>query len=110
MKLSDVTVQNIKSFFTGYARFYYDKIAGLPTHTKEQIFYRIYICRDICIPFGKCKICTCPAIEKSYSTQSCNPQEFPDLLNKEGWLKYKEENNISQETIDLVKVEVEKLF
>lgn len=110
MKLEEITLSNIKSFIQGYARFYLDKISLLPTYRKEQVFYRIYTCRDTCIPFGKCEKCNCPAIEKAYATSSCNKSKFTDLLSKEKWEEYKIENFIDEELLLTIITEVQKIF
>jgi hypothetical protein len=110
VELSEINLKNIKSFFQGHARAYLDKICLLPLYTKEQVFYRIYICKDTCIPFHKCEKCTCPAIEKSYATASCNLQKFPNLMPKIEWEEYKLTNNISEEIIAKILREVGLIF
>ena len=110
MKVEDITIGNIKSFIQGHSRFYLDKISLLPTFKKEQVFYRIYICRDTCIPFKKCEVCKCPAIKKSYADASCNLEKFPNLMGQVEWEKYKVEHNLSQENISNILQEVESLF
>jgi hypothetical protein len=110
MKLQEITLKNIKSFIQGHARAYLDKIRLLPLHTREQAFYRMYVCRDTCIPFGKCEICQCPAIKKSYATKSCNIDKFPDLMSEIEWRQYKLDNNIDESVISAVLAEVDAIF
>lgn len=110
MELKEITLSNIKSFFQGYARHYLDKITLLPLYTKEQVFYRIYTCRETCVPFHKCEKCTCPAIEKSYATMSCNLQKFPNLMPKKEWEEFKIINGIDDKVISTIHEEVENIF
>lgn len=110
MKLEEITLKNIKSFFQGYARHYLDQICLLPLYTREQVFYRIYTCRETCIPFSKCEKCTCPAIEKSYATASCNLRKFPNLMSKIEWERFKLINKIDSQVLSEVMKEVELIF
>jgi hypothetical protein len=110
VKLEEITLSNIKSFFQGHARAYLDKISLLPLYTKEQVFYRIYVCRESCVPYKKCERCKCPALKKSYSTKSCSEDKFPDLMSQLEWEQYKINNGIDEETIQLVMEEVELIF
>lgn len=110
MELQEITFKNIKSFIQGHARAYLDKIRLLPLHTREQAFYRMYVCKDSCIPFKKCEICECSAIKKSYATKSCNKDKFPDLMSEAEWSKYKLDNNIDENVISAVLSEVEAIF
>lgn len=110
MELSEITLKNIKSFIQGYARSYLDKICLLPLHIREQVFYRIYTCSETCIPFHKCEKCKCPAIEKSYSTTSCNLDKFPNLMPKIEWEEYKINKGISDEVIAVILEKVRLIF
>lgn len=94
MKISDITAAKIKSFIEGYTKYYYDHVFGLPEYIKEQVYYRLYTCRDTCLVSGECENCTCPTIKKSYATKSCNKNKFPDLMSYGEWEKFKEENNL----------------
>ena len=54
-----------------------------------------WVCKDECVKYGKCRYCLCDLPGKFYVTESCNKGErFPDLMDEESWMKYKEENNI----------------
>lgn len=110
MKLEEITISNIKSFIQGHARSYLDKISLLQPHLREQVFYRIYTCRETCIPFKNCERCNCPAIKKSYATASCNLDKFPNLMPKVEWEEYKLLNNIEESVISTILQEVEKIF
>lgn len=110
MKLEEITLSNIKSFFQGQARAYLDKIDLFPLHKKEQVFYRIYLCRDSCVPFKYCTECRCPALKKSYATKSCNLEKFPDLMGEKEWTDYKLKKNINEKLLVQIMNEVDKIF
>lgn len=110
MKLEDVTLSNIKSFFQGYARSYLDIVCLLPHYTKEQVFYRIYVCKETCVPYKQCEVCKCDAIKKSYSTKSCSPDKFPNLMSKLDWERYKIDKKIDEKIISKIMVEVDLIF
>lgn len=91
MKAKDIfNIKNIASFIEGHAMKFYDNLVGLPIHTKDQIAYRLYKCKDDCLVKGECKYCGCPPEDKAFVKESCNNGErFPDLMNEEEWTKYK---------------------
>lgn len=101
MKLSDITLKNIKAFIEGNSKMWYDKLVGLPTHLKEQIQYRASKCTD-CIEIGHkekgpgtCKECGCKIPGKWFVKKSCNKgKRFPDLMENKEWYEYKRKNNI----------------
>lgn len=95
MKLSDITLKNIKAFIQGNVRMLGDKWDLVDPHVQEQVAYRGAICKDSCLAKGKCEVCGCSVPGKLYVTKSCNKgSKFPDLMGKEDWEKYKKENNI----------------
>jgi len=94
MKISEITGSKIKSFVQGYSRYYFDNMFGLPEYIKEQVYYRLYKCKDTCLISGSCEICNCPTIKKSYATGSCNPAKFPDLMSNGEWSEFKKTNNV----------------
>lgn len=97
MKAKDIfNIKNISSFIEGHARLFYDKLVGLPQHEREQIAWRLTLCKDDCLVTGKCKVCTCPPEKKMFVRESCNNGErFPDIMGKEEWEQYKIDNNIN---------------
>lgn len=112
MKKNKYTPKNIESFIQGYSRYYADNIFGLAIHIKQQVAYRLYICKDTCLSkaedgsVGRCEICTCPTIQKAYATASCNLDKFPDIMDKKSWNEFMKENDLTdkitsiQEEID----------
>ena len=101
MKLSDITLTNIKAFISGYSKMWYDQFIGLPVHLQEQITYRSTKCPD-CVEVGHkevgpntCKECGCSLPGKWFVTTSCNKgKRFPDLMDKISWDEFKRKNNI----------------
>lgn len=90
----------INDFITGNLRYYKNKFLGQPEYLKEQVFYRLYKCKDDCLPQGKCVYCSCPPHKKSWVTSSCNKEErFPGLLDSDEWDKFKKDNKIDIDTI-----------
>ena len=90
-----ITLNNILSFFQGNIRMLGDRFSTLPRYRKEQIMYRMDICKDSCLPHGKCPECGCSLPGKWYSDKSCNKgKKFPDLMGPVEWTKYKQENNL----------------
>lgn len=105
-----ITPKNIKSFFQGYSRYYYDNIFGLAPHIKQQVTYRIWTCRDTCLMGqGKCEVCGCPTIQKAYATKACNPAKFPDLMDKTSWDEFMKTHGITDE-IEYMQEEVDRLI
>ena len=89
-----ITTQNIFNYIEGNGRLILNKLGLSQPHIKEQVAYRLLTCKDDCVPNGICKICRCPLPDRAFSTQSCNLERFPNLMNEEDWFKYKEENGI----------------
>lgn len=88
-------MNKIFQFAQGNIRLLGDEFNLLPKHLKEQVRYRSEVCKDECVKYGKCRYCLCDLPGKFYVTESCNKGErFPDLMDEESWMKYKEENNI----------------
>jgi len=90
-----ITSQHIFNFIEGNTRMFTDSLGFQPQHIKEQVAYRLLMCKDDCVKDGYCKHCQCPLPNRAYATDSCNKGErFPDLMKKVEWDKYKEENGI----------------
>ena len=95
MKLSDITLKNIKAYIEGNTRMLGDNFGIVDEHIKEQVAYRATICKE-CVDAGKCTYCGCKVPGKLYVKESCNKGErFPNLMSKEDWEKFKNENNIN---------------
>jgi len=94
MKLSDITLKNVKAFIQGNARLLGDRFGMVDKHVQEQVAWRATLCTD-CAEAGECKVCGCSVPGKWYVNKSCNDGErFPDMMDAETWEKYKNENNI----------------
>tara|TARA_B100001287_G_scaffold276542_1_gene287804 strand:+ start:626 stop:937 length:312 start_codon:yes stop_codon:yes gene_type:complete len=90
-----ITLKNIYSFFEGNLRMIGDKFNTLPRYKKEQIMYRVNLCKDSCLPLGKCPECGCSLPGKWYASKSCNKgKKFPDMMDKEEWVNFKFKNGL----------------
>jgi hypothetical protein len=93
-------VEKIVSYVEGNLKMLADKFQLLDWHKKEQVLYRMNVCKHTCLPKGKCEVCGCTVPNKMYSMYSCDTKKFPDMMGKEEWEKYKKENNIHVQRID----------
>lgn len=101
MKIKDIfNTKNIVSFVEGNYKYALDKFKGSKEHIKEQVYYRMYICKDSCVVNNRCDYCGCPPGKKAFVRESCNNSErFPDLMSKKQWDSFKEEKEIDIEYI-----------
>lgn len=96
MYLMKVTKNNISSFIEGNWFYYKDKLVGSPRYIVEQVYYRLFLCKDDCVPNNACIYCTCPPVKKSWVQKSCNGGvRFPDQMDKDTWEEFKITNNIN---------------
>jgi len=89
-----ITLHNIKSFIEGNVQLGLEELGLQPLHVQEQIAYRRLVCKDDCAKTNECIVCGCDFKGKTSVKESCNPDRFPDLMNKLEWDKYKETNEI----------------
>lgn len=89
-----ITLHNIKSFLEGNLQLGLEQLNLQPQHIQEQIAYRRLICKNDCAIKNECIICGCDFKGKTSVKESCNPDRFPDLMNKVEWELYKKENDI----------------
>lgn len=101
-KGESITANKIKSFIQGHSLYQLDKRFNiLSEHKKEQVFYRMFLCKDTCLKEGKCKSCGCDTperfyIDKEYETRQCI---FPDFMGKDIWEQFKKINQIDVNNI-----------
>lgn len=88
-------LNKVKEYIEGNVKYYKDKFFNSADFIKEQIYFRLNECKDDCLIENKCRNCTCPPRKKVWVSNSCNPNRFPDLMNKPDWEAYKEEHNIN---------------
>lgn len=87
-------IKKIFQFIEGNLKLLGDKFDLLSEHQKEQVLYRLEICKNDCLVEKKCLYCGCSFPGKLYVKKSCNNNErFPDMMNSIEWDKYKEEQN-----------------
>ena len=90
----EITLSNIYNFIEGNTRLLTKTLQ--PQHIKEQISYRLLICKDDCAKQKECVKCGCEYPDRAYSKQSCNTDRFPDFLSKLEWEEFKIKNKISE--------------
>jgi len=94
-KKPEISLKNILSYTEGNLKFIFDKFGLFPQHKKEQVLWRLYKCKDTCIPDGACQYCGCKPHRKAFVNKSCNNEEiFPDMLNEQQWEEYKKIHKI----------------
>lgn len=95
MKLREVaTTKNVKSFLQAHKNMFLDKFSWFPKHKKEQVMYRLVVCKDDCVPQGKCIRCGCPPEKKAFAELSCNLERFPNMMDLDEWEEFKMEHDI----------------
>ena len=88
-------IKKIYQFIEGNMKMVGDQINLLPLYQKEQVLYRLDMCKEDCVPQGRCGYCGCSLPGKLYVKESCNEgKRFPDLMRYEEWKKFKEDNKI----------------
>jgi hypothetical protein len=91
----------VLQFFEGNLKMLGDNFNLLTQHQKEQILYRLEICKSDCVINKKCVYCGCSVPGKLYVKKSCNNGErFPDIMEQEEWEKFKKDNNIKIQNND----------
>jgi len=90
-----ITLSNINNFITGSTRQALDQVGIIAPHVKEQVKYRLATCHEDCVPKGACRNCGCTLPGRAFSTPSCDPSRFPDLMTEEDWNNYKQEHEIN---------------
>lgn len=92
-----ITYKDILNFIEGNSRMFLSNLQ--PKHIKEQVSYRLLLCEKDCKKLGKCIKCGCSYPNRVYSSNSCNIERFPDIMNDREWEKFKHENNIDEQHI-----------
>jgi len=91
----EITFKNVRAFIKGNILYYINELFGRPKYIKEQVLYRLNLCKDDCLITNECIYCGCPPRKKSHLKESCNDgNRFPDLMEKQEWKNYKNENAI----------------
>ena len=87
-----ITLSNISNYIEGNTRMFTNSLQ--PDHIKEQLSYRMLLCKDDCAIQVSCIKCGCDYPGRLHTTKSCNAERFPDLMSKPLWDEFKKENNI----------------
>ena len=88
-----ITINNIKNFIEGNTNQVLSSMGLKPESFMEQVRYRKSVCLE-CLNAGACLRCGCSLPGRFYTEESCNKGElFPDIMNDEDWLKFKQENH-----------------
>jgi hypothetical protein len=93
--MPEITFKNILQFIEGNVNKITDDLKLYPKWKKEQVIWRLSLCKDDCLKIGKCKYCGCSTPGKLYVNKSCNKGDrFPDMMNEEEWNEFKIKNNL----------------
>lgn len=90
----EVSLANIHNYIEGTTRAMQDSLGILPEYIKEQVVIRLMKCEDDCAKQKKCMKCGCKYPQRLYTTESCNKDRHQDIMNKDDWERYKQENGI----------------
>ena len=89
-------IGKVLQFIEGNTKMLGDVFNLIPEHQREQVLYRMDICKDDCVPQGRCIKCGCSVPGKLYVSKSCNNGErFPDMMDEKEWNVFKQINNIT---------------
>lgn len=88
--MAKVNLQNAYNFIEGHVNNLLEEYKVISFN--EQVQYRKLICSNDCIKQGKCIKCGCSSPKRLYSTKTCNPSRFPDIMSPEEWSQYKINN------------------
>lgn len=68
-------------------------------HIREQITWRMFYVKKVCMDKGYCHHCGCDVPSLQYANNSCKEPCYPTMMNKKEWndfqkkLKYKDKKN-----------------
>jgi hypothetical protein len=93
--MQKITTKKVLQFLEGNIKMLGDKFNLLKNHEKEQVLWRLELCKNDCVVEGKCKYCGCSVPGKLYVKKSCNEGIiFPDIMDDWEWQEWKRINNI----------------
>jgi hypothetical protein len=93
--MQKITTKKVLQFLEGNIKMLGDKFNLLKNHEKEQVLWRLELCKNDCVVEGKCKYCGCSVPGKLYVKKSCNEGIiFPDMMDEWEWQEWKRINNI----------------
>ena len=101
---------NIKNFVQGtWNKFKQDSyFLSLPVHIQEQAIYRATLCIE-CYMSSECLVCGCTSPQLFYAPAKEDANEkWKAMLNEPEWNKFKEENNININELELMLQSIKK--
>lgn len=99
IKLSQITLSNIKGFLQGHFRQFVEDYPGVVgDYMYEQVQYRLGIMDEQCLLNKKCP-CNCSVPSKQFEDRRCENECYGDMLSEEDWKQFKEDNKITKESI-----------
>ena len=93
--------KHVTAFFQGYANYFKDGLKMLEQWKKEQIVWRLEKAKT-CVNNGSCLYCGCAMPQRAYANVGCEDPDrkcYPEMMDKEEWEKFKQENNITVKII-----------
>lgn len=95
-----ITVKNILSYLEGNTKYLLDIFDMFPSYKKEQVLWRLQLCKEDCVKNNECEYCGCPPHKKAFVDESCNKGDrFPNMMDEEEWEKFKNNNKINIDEI-----------
>jgi hypothetical protein len=94
--MAEINLKNISQFIEGNVNMLSDRFNLLPNHKREQVSWRLEVCKDDCVIEGICKYCGCSVPGKLYVDKSCNNgKRFPDMMDEIEWEDFRKKNNLT---------------
>jgi hypothetical protein len=95
-----INLSNILNYAEAEVRFWKStsKFLDNPKHIDEQSIWRLSEVKDKspdCIQQLRCIGCGCQIMEKVFESKACEEGCYPEMMSKDIWEKYKENNKIT---------------
>jgi hypothetical protein len=108
LKPAKINWINVKRYLQGWKRYFLyrltqrkhllgkvaDTFPVLSQEKKEQFEWRLIVMNEKCLQGGACIICGCDTPQLQMIDEACEGKCYPDMMDKETWRKYKEDNSI----------------
>jgi hypothetical protein len=70
----------------------------VPTHYKEQFYYRLNTMNKNCLYNSQCVKCGCDIPQLQWCTKQCDASCYPPRMSKRKWIKFKLSVNLDNKT------------